>query len=263
MTQPAEPGRTADVISAAAILLLGVLLYAAGSGILEQWQQSSARQQGPYPEHLLGAAAAAGGAALVGWWFLAFVFAGATALLERNGRTRAAAVTRKLSPALMRRIVLAALSVQLLSGPAAHAGAIPPGPAWTPTQDRVASAPASAEPLAVKERPENPATPLSDIDPGWQPAAPVADPGLLAAPAVRAVEQAGIETEAVAVLAGDSLWDIAAHAMGPGASDVEIAMQWPRWYEANRAIIGQNPDVLLPGQILQPPPQHNGGSTSH
>ena len=253
MTQPAESSRATDAITATAILLLGVLLYAAGSGILDQWQQSSARQQGLHPEHLLGAAAAAGGAVLVGWWFLAFVFAGATALLERNGRTRTAAVTRKLSPALMQRLVLAALSVQLMSGPAAHAGVMLPGPEWTPTPDRVASA-ASAEPLSVKERSENPATPPSDIDPGWQPAAPVASPGLLAAPAVRAAEEAKTEEAgAVAVLAGDTLWDIAAQAMGPGASDVEIAMRWPRWYEANRAIIGQNPDVLLPGQILQPP----------
>jgi len=253
MTQPAESSRATDAITATAILLLGVLLYAAGSGILDQWQQSSARQQGLHPEHLLGAAAAAGGAVLVGWWFLAFVFAGATALLERNGRTRTAAVTRKVSPALMQRLVLAALSVQLMSGPAAHAGVMLPGPEWTPTPDRVASA-ASAEPLSVKERSENPATPPSDIDPGWQPAAPVASPGLLAAPAVRAAEEAKTEEAgAVAVLAGDTLWDIAAQAMGPGASDVEIAMRWPRWYEANRAIIGQNPDVLLPGQILQPP----------
>jgi nucleoid-associated protein YgaU len=49
------------------------------------------------------------------------------------------------------------------------------------------------------------------------------------------------------------LWDIAASAMGPGATDVEVALEWPRWFEANRAVIGQNPDVLLPGQILQPP----------
>jgi hypothetical protein len=252
MTQPAESGRTTDAITAAAILLLGVLLYAAGSGILDQWQQSSARQQGLHPEHLLGAGAAAGGAVLVGWWCLAFVFAGATALLERNGRIRAAAVTRKLSPALMQRLVLAALSVQLMSGPAAHAGVMLPGPEWTPTQDRVAAA-ASAGPLSVKQRSEHPAPPPSDMDPGWRPAAPVAGPGLLAAPAVRAVEEAKTEAGAVAVLAGDTLWDIAAQAMGPGASDVDIAMQWPRWYEANRAIIGQNPDVLLPGQILQPP----------
>ncbi|MGF9646708.1 hypothetical protein AAIH32_01975 [Pseudarthrobacter oxydans] len=252
MTQPAVSGRATDATTATAILLLGVLLYAAGSGILEQWQQSSARQQTLHPEHLLGAAAAAGGAVLVGWWCLAFLLAGATALLERNGRTRAAAMTRKLSPALMQRLVLAALSVQLMSGPAAHAGVMLPGPEWAPTQDRVAAA-TSAEPLSVKQRSDHPATPPSDIDPGWRPAAPVAGPGLLAAPAVRAVEEGKTAAGAVAVLAGDTLWDIAAQAMGPGASDVEIAMQWPRWYEANRAIIGQNPDVLLPGQILQPP----------
>jgi nucleoid-associated protein YgaU len=57
----------------------------------------------------------------------------------------------------------------------------------------------------------------------------------------------------VAVRAGDSLWAIAARALGPAASDVEIAAQWPRWYEANRNVIGADPNVLLPGQVLTPP----------
>ena len=260
MTQAAaEPGRGTDVISATAILLLGVLLYAVGSGILEQWQQSSARHQGLQAEHLLGAAAAAAGAGLVGWWFLALLFAGATTLLDRNGKTRAAALTRKLSPALMQRLVLAALSVQLVSGPAANAHPVLSGPEWTPTQDHAASAPASPgshvnqalEPAV--EATAKARTALREINPGWQPAAPVAGPGLLAPPAARADDDTESGAGAVTVLAGDTLWDVAAHAMGPGASDVEIAMQWPRWYEANRALIGQNPDVLLPGQILQPP----------
>ena len=261
MTQAAEPGRGTDVISATAILLLGVLLYAVGSGILEQWQQSSAGHQGLQAEHLLGAAAAAAGAGLVGWWFLALLFAGATTLLDRNGKTRAAALTRKLSPALMQRLVLAALSVQLVSGPAANAHPVLSGPEWTPTQDHAASAPASPgshvnqvlEP-AVEATAKARAASI-EINPGWQPAAPVAGPGLLAPPAIRAADDtaSGAGAAAVTVLAGDTLWDVAAHAMGPGASDVEIAMQWPRWYEANRALIGQNPDVLLPGQILQPP----------
>jgi nucleoid-associated protein YgaU len=78
-------------------------------------------------------------------------------------------------------------------------------------------------------------------------------PGLLTAPGVRSIGDAGTEASAVTVLAGDTLWDIAAFAMGPEATDVDIALAWPRWYEANRSVIGQNPDVLLPGQILQPP----------
>ncbi|MET3770774.1 hypothetical protein ACJJV6_00680 [Arthrobacter nitrophenolicus] len=44
-----------------------------------------------------------------------------------------------------------------------------------------------------------------------------------------------------------------ANHLGHGASDVDIALEWPRWYEANKELIGQNPDVLLPGQILLPP----------
>jgi hypothetical protein len=266
MTTPAEPGHWTDAISAAAILLLGVLLYAAGAGILEHWEQSSARHQGLHAEQLLGAAAAAAGAALVAWWLLALLFAGATALLDRKGKTRAAAVTRKLSPALMQRLVLAALSVQLVSGPAANAHTVLSGPEWTPTQEHVASAPAtnpaapssaghSSAPTAAppEDRGENSPVPASPINPGWQPAAPVTGPGLLATPASRAADDTPSEAGAVTVLAGDTLWDVAADAAGPGASDVEIALQWPRWYEANRSVIGQNPDVLLPGQILRPP----------
>ncbi|MNY82690.1 hypothetical protein D3C86_2249430 [compost metagenome] len=55
------------------------------------------------------------------------------------------------------------------------------------------------------------------------------------------------------VAAGDSLWSIAARQLGPMASDVDIALHWPKWYAANRALIGDNPGVLLPGQILQAP----------
>ncbi|MFC9771867.1 MULTISPECIES: LysM peptidoglycan-binding domain-containing protein [unclassified Pseudarthrobacter] len=55
------------------------------------------------------------------------------------------------------------------------------------------------------------------------------------------------------VLAGDTLWDIVRGQLGTNASDIDVALEWPRWYEANRAVIGQNPDVLLPGQVLQAP----------
>jgi nucleoid-associated protein YgaU len=55
------------------------------------------------------------------------------------------------------------------------------------------------------------------------------------------------------VLAGDPLCDIASQQLGPTASDVEVALHWPRWYEANKARIGESPHVLLPGQILNAP----------
>lgn len=261
------PVRWTDVASASAILLLAVLLLAAGSGILEQWQQSSARHQELHAEYLLGVAAAAIGAALAGWWFLSLFFAGATTYLEGKGKTRAAAVTAKFSPALMQRLVLGVVSIQLVAGPAATAHTSLPGPEWTPTQDQGASAPATTPtsppgaggsssepaPYSVEDGSPNPRAPASETYPGWQPSALPADPGLLATPAARIASGAPDNAAAVTVMAGDTLWDVAAQAIGPGASDVEIAMLWPRWYEANRSVIGHDPDVLLPGQILQPP----------
>ena len=52
---------------------------------------------------------------------------------------------------------------------------------------------------------------------------------------------------------GDTLWSIARRHLGPDASDAEVAREWPRWYAANRAVIGDDPDLILPGQQLAPP----------
>lgn len=57
----------------------------------------------------------------------------------------------------------------------------------------------------------------------------------------------------VVVMRGDSLWSIAAAHLGPRATAAEIAAEWPRWHTANRAAIGADPDVILPGTVLQPP----------
>jgi nucleoid-associated protein YgaU len=52
---------------------------------------------------------------------------------------------------------------------------------------------------------------------------------------------------------GDSLWLIAAHRLGPTATDADVAVTWPRWYAANRAVIGADPDLIRPGQLLSAP----------
>lgn len=57
----------------------------------------------------------------------------------------------------------------------------------------------------------------------------------------------------VVVEQGDSLWSIAAAHLPAGASDAAIAAAWPHWYEANRTLIGADPDVLLVGQSLEVP----------
>src|SRR5690606_11743195 len=59
------------------------------------------------------------------------------------------------------------------------------------------------------------------------------------------------------VRAGDSLWAIAAAHLDPGADDDAVAAAWPRWYAANAAILGPDPDHIHPGQILLAPTEEN------
>ena len=66
---------------------------------------------------------------------------------------------------------------------------------------------------------------------------------------------AGTEADGTVVVApGDTLWEIAARYLGPNATDEQIAAEWPRWWAANRDVIGPDPNLILPGQRLVPPP---------
>ncbi|TCC36554.1 LysM peptidoglycan-binding domain-containing protein [Kribbella speibonae] len=62
----------------------------------------------------------------------------------------------------------------------------------------------------------------------------------------------------VVVRKGDSLWSIAARELGPSATTQAIAARWPDWYAANRHVIGNDPDLILPGQVLRIPPVPTG-----
>jgi nucleoid-associated protein YgaU len=276
-----------DAAMVLALLALGIFLCFLGMGLLAQWQESAARRQDVSLDVLLGAGAASAGIGLLLWWAFSILSAGSAVLLERRGRRRAAAAARRLSPAFMQRAVVAAFSVQLIAGAAANAASAVPSPEWTPTQTQSAAAPSFAAPgdvldggakdskgelqataPAVPEyrptaRHENAAPardsgnqlPAPSLDPGWRPAPPVMEPGLLAGPAPRGRtgHGTGVHVTAVTVLSGDTLWDIVSAYLGPGASEVDIALEWPRWYAANRGLIGESPDVLLPGQILHAP----------
>jgi nucleoid-associated protein YgaU len=57
----------------------------------------------------------------------------------------------------------------------------------------------------------------------------------------------------VTVAPGDSLWLIAARRLGADASQGEVAAAWPRWYAANRDVIGPDPNLIHPGQRLRTP----------
>ena len=259
----------ADAVMAASILLLGGFLCFTGMGLLDRWQLSAARRQSPGVDDLLGAVAVTAGLAIVAWWIMSALAAIVVAVLARCGRGRAADQAGRLCPAFMRRLAVAALSAQLLAAPMAHAAVPPAGPAWVPTQEAAVQAQWSptVQPLTGNELQHTPSeapqvpgqgTPAADapppaVRPDWRPSPPVADPGILAPQPVRASQDAPAAGQEVTVLAGDTLWDIAARHLGVAASDVDVALHWPRWYEANKAQIGENPDVLLPGQILRAP----------
>jgi nucleoid-associated protein YgaU len=57
----------------------------------------------------------------------------------------------------------------------------------------------------------------------------------------------------VVVAPGDSLWRIAAAELGPDATPADVAAAWPRWYAANRAAIGDDPGLIVPGLVLRMP----------
>lgn len=60
-------------------------------------------------------------------------------------------------------------------------------------------------------------------------------------------------TQAVYVVRpGDKLWSIAAEALGT-QDPARVARYWPRIHRANRILIGPNPDLIYPGQMLRLP----------
>lgn len=122
--------------------------------------------------------------------------------------------------------------------PAAPASAAPaPAPATTPASAAPAPASAAAPGTAVPA-PTSAAAPDGALVPDW--------PGI-PAPA---------EGSHV-VVRGDCLWDIAEARLleqpGPAPTEADIARSVGAWWSANTAVIGPDPDRLLPGQVLRPP----------
>lgn len=157
------------------------------------------------------------------------------------------------------RVAVAALVIGTTAVPTAHAGT--PGTRPPAATAAVDAAPAPGDRPGGEARPgtwaalaEQAAPPQQVRPPGFVPAPTPPAPStadLVTAPPVRTTVQEAAEP--VVVMAGSSLWSIAAEHLGPGATDTEIAESWPRWWEVNRDVIGDDPHLLLPGQRLVPP----------
>lgn len=63
-------------------------------------------------------------------------------------------------------------------------------------------------------------------------------------------ERASSNPERVTVRAGDTLWRLAARTLPAAAADALVTDRWHRLYELNRDVIGDDPDLIRPGQRL-------------
>ena len=63
----------------------------------------------------------------------------------------------------------------------------------------------------------------------------------------------GRAADVVVVRPGDCIWLIAARRLGPTATTGDIAAESGRWYGANAPVVGPDPDLIRPGQVLIAP----------
>lgn len=175
----------------------------------------------------------------------------------------AAACGRRVAPVAVRRTLEVALGltvgVAATAGPATAASGPPSGAATSvgassaalpsldwPDPSRSATTPTAAPSPA----------PAQAHAPSQHEAPPVEAPSP-AAPPARTPSGAAAAPAAVVVAPGDSLWALAeAHLERTGTAsptDRQVAAAWPLWWSANRDVVGDDPDLIHPGTVLQPP----------
>jgi nucleoid-associated protein YgaU len=182
-------------------------------------------------------AALADTAAVLLWLVAAWLGLGITATLLARlpgavGRAGGWA-GRRLLPAAVRKVVAGSVGLSVL---------------LTPVAGTVSSTAATVTSAAVSSAVPAPLWPTTNppASRSTRPDGPRPQP----APATRSVR----------VRPGDSLWLIAAHRLGPAADQNDIAAAWPRWYAANRDVIGDDPGLIRPGQLLAPPSTQPDGT---
>ena len=148
------------------------------------------------------------------------------------------------SPVLLRGLVRAALGLTVAGGPLVAGTAAFADPPTFPTLDRV---------VATTLAPAPPATNALPV-PAPGPTGTTATPTARTTPTTAtAPTKTSAAVHVVVVRAGDTLWDIAARHLPTGHTDADVARSWPRWYAANRAVIGPDAGQIRPGQQLVAP----------
>ena len=151
------------------------------------------------------------------------------------------------SPVLLRGLVRAALGLTVAGGPLVAGTAALADPPTFPTLDRVVATTLAPAPPATKALPVSAPGPTRTTGTPSTPSTPTSP----ATPTASTAPTAAVHV--VVVRAGDTLWDIAARHLPTGRTDADVARSWPRWYAANRAVIGPDAGQIRPGQQLVAP----------
>lgn len=224
------------LLATAAVVLTAALLDWATAA----WADLRALPSTPSatPADAVADVAAVLGLAAWGWLLVGAVVTIADGVLRRPGRRLAP----RIAPAAWRRLVLTAVGIGALSAPAAVAQANPgesPHAIAAGTQTDPGRPPATSVAEAIRglRLPDRPYGRLATVPTDGrtrhdEPSRPV---------------------RRVVVRSGDSLWAIAERQLGSQATTQAIATEWQRWYAANRALIGPDPDLITPGMVLHAP----------
>ncbi len=203
------------------------------------------------PEHLLLSLVAALAWLAWAWGAVGLLLTALSALPGLAGAV-GRVLLRGVLPASARRAAALALGVGLVTAPALTGCTTPPpGPAVvlaagtaTPSVPDWPAAP------TLSDRPRDPAPPAAAS------ASPAAASPAPATPAA-VPDWPAPAPGAHIVLRGECLWSIAEADLrvrtGADPFPAAVAAAVQRWWAANAEVIGDDPDLLLPGQVLTPP----------
>ena len=204
-------------------------------------------------------------------WFATLVVLEIASLAPGIGGHLCAGLAARVGPRVLRASArwlagVALVTGPLISGPAMAAGSGHPQPnldrpvaataTVTPADPAEGPATEVATPSAVTGYPTGAALDLDRPVSTYLPPVPSA-PVKIATPdglaLLAGTPRHDIDDDGYVVRRGDALWDVAARHLGPTATAADIAREWPRWYAANRAVIGADPSLLRPGEVLYAP----------
>lgn len=243
------------VLAAVSTLSLGML----GSSFV-LWRSLQGRSASRAPldarslEELTGLALGLMGAVAVAWLLACAAVAVLARWAAKRGHRRGGMALTSLLPGFIARLALAGIGGSVaLAG--CSLGAISAGAAVA-----VAAAPVPEHRLAVNtslqlhdEFQPAPSETTSPAAKATELLSPGFVPHRLPLPLPRLAGGTPRDLAEVVVRSGDSLWSIAAKSLPVDAGAAEIAAAWPRWYETNHELIGNDPNHLEVGMVLLPP----------